>query len=319
MEELKKMKQKQDDWRKRTPIYWKKPRQGAQDGHKGYGRKLLDSDLVNEIIRCEPASTCKVCGNTVIIGKLRHRKQVFNIKKFAVHVTEYQIYGGKCSECHLSHKGSFPEGLRGGVLGEKILSLIGSMTGKYRLSKREAREMLEEFYGLKVSLGTVSNSEKTVVKALETPTEEVRQQIQKEEIVHSDETSHYRKHKLEWLWVATTPLLTYFQIFKNRNQESAKAILGENFPGMLIADRYGAYNWISSKRRQHCWSHIKRDFKKVSDRENPKEGAIGSSLLYYQKLLFRYWSKIRDGTATAYDKASIQSSIGKIKTYLEKG
>ena len=51
-------KQKEDDSR-RTIEYWRKPKQGAQPGHKGIGRCLVAIEEVDEIIKLYPDKTCK--------------------------------------------------------------------------------------------------------------------------------------------------------------------------------------------------------------------------------------------------------------------
>jgi hypothetical protein len=51
-----------------------------------------------------------------------------------------------------------------------------------------------------------------------------------------------------WLWVAVTPLVTFFQITLSRCTDTAKNLLGENFGGILNSDRYAAYNvlWLGA-------------------------------------------------------------------------
>jgi len=99
------------------------------------------------------------------------------------------------------------------------------------------------------------------------------------------------------LWVATNDELTYFKIYQHRNQTSAKALIGEDYSGIVINDRYGAYNWLSQDQRQYCWAHLKRDFKKVADRSDLKEAEIGDRLLDNLFSIFYHWHKIRDGTS----------------------
>ncbi|MEH2042416.1 transposase [Nostoc sp.] len=54
------------------------------------------------------------------------------------------------------------------------------------------------------------------------------------------------------LWVAVTPLVTFFEIALTRCTQRAKNLLGENFNGILNSDRHGAYNWVDLERRQLC-------------------------------------------------------------------
>ncbi|MHC5825440.1 MAG: IS66 family transposase, partial [Nostoc sp.] len=72
---------------------------------------------------------------------------------------------------------------------------------------------------------------------------------------------------LGWLWVAVTPLVTYFQITLSRCSDAARSLLGENFGGILNSDRYAAYHWVGLEQRQLCWAHLKREFIKISERQ----------------------------------------------------
>lgn len=121
------------------------------------------------------------------------------------------------------------------------------------------------------------------------------------------------------MWVATNDRLTYFKIYQHRNQVSAKALIGEDFSGMVITDRYGAYNWLPEEQRQYCWAHLKRDFKKIADRSDPKEGFIGSCLLDTLSTIFRYWRKIRDGTTKSYYRSRMRKAIKRLYSYLRRG
>lgn len=60
-----------------------------------------------------------------------------------------------------------------------------------------------------------------------------------------------------WLWVAVTPLVTFFEIALTRCTQAAQNLLGGNFAGILNSDRHGAYNWVDLGRRQLCWAHLR--------------------------------------------------------------
>ena len=221
-----------------------------------------------------------------MVKKISQRKQVFELPKGGLFVTEYQLYKGHCANCKKRHRGTLPAGVPRGILGPSLLAKIGSLTGKYRLSKRNVKEFLWDFFGLNISVGTISNAEKQVSDALKDPVEAIGQQIGKQTNLHADETSYPYRGELEWLWVATNQLFTYFKLYPHRNQSCAQALIGPHFSGMLITDRYGAYNWIPSSQRQYCWAHLKRDFKKIADRPDEAEAAIGDELLNQLQSIF---------------------------------
>jgi transposase len=95
-----------------------------------------------------------------------------------------------------------------------------------------------------------------------------------------------------WTWVAATLTVCVFFIRKGRKMAVAQEILGKFFSGILVSDRYSAYNWVDC--RQFCWAHLKRDFKKISERSG-RSGRVGDELLVYLRKMFMYWQRVKDG------------------------
>jgi transposase len=60
-------------------------------------------------------------------------------------------------------------------------------------------------------------------------------------------------------------------------------------PGIVVSDRYAAYAHIAPEQRQACWSHLIRDFIRISERAG-QPGRIGASLLGSAYVLFRWRS-----------------------------
>lgn len=65
--------------------------------------------------------------------------------------------------------------------------------------------------------------------------------------------------------------------------------------GILVSDRYGAYAWAETARRQLCWAHLLRDFTKIAERSG-EPGRIGDELVACTQRMFRFWNWARDGT-----------------------
>ena len=304
------------DWQQRTVAYWQKRRQGAQLGHQGHGRTLWPVERVHEVIACYPPSACPHCQGTITAIKLRRRKQVFDIVQGQLKVSEYQVYGSRCCQCKTRVRGQLPEAVPAGLLGAHALGIIAALVGNYRLSKREVKMLLDDFFGLVISVGSISNAESLISPALEPAVEEVGQALKGSSYVHADETSHYHQGSQEWLWVATTQELSYFKNFKHRDTASAKDLIGEAYQGIVITDRYGAYNWLPQGQRQYCWAHLIRDFKKLTE--------LGDDTLSYRLLancqdLFRYWKRIRAGNAQPHQISGLLRTIKRLRAHLREG
>lgn len=81
---------------------------------------------------------------------------------------------------------------------------------------------------------------------------------------------------------------------RSLNTESAKKLMEALYAGLTNSDRYGAYHWIEDSWHQYCWSHIIRDFRKISERENPKEAYVGTVLLSQAQSIIGYWRKLKE-------------------------
>ena len=116
--------------------------------------------------------------------------------------------------------------------------------------------------------------------------DEVHEALKVTPFANNDETSHYCKHKLNWLWVMGNDRLTYFAIQNKRDTTAAQHILGNEVTDIRIADHYNAYNFIPKKFRQHCWLHLKRDIKAVADNDDSQQSIIGEQLEVSRKAIF---------------------------------
>lgn len=272
-----------------------KRKQGAQTGHTGAARELLPVEEVDAVVSCLPITTCG-CGGSVIVDKVNsERKQVFEIPEIQPHVTEFQIFSGCCAECAAKHRGLVPVGTPSGMLGPRALATIAFLTGKFNLSKRDVEELFSDYFNLPICLGTVCNAEQVVSEALKGPYEEVVAAIKEEPVVHADETGHRIAGKRAWIWLALSLTMAVFFARASRSKKVALEILGENFGGILVSDRYPGYLWV--ERRQFCWAHLCRDFQKLVD-YGGQAAVFANPILDYVTEIFTLWHKFKDGEIT---------------------
>lgn len=85
------------------------------------------------------------------------------------------------------------------------------------------------------------------------------------EVAYADETSWKLWGKLCWLWAAATASIAVLVIYAKPSALGFVAHLGAEFDGLLHSDRYHVYLQVPAARRQICWAHLKRDFRKVVD------------------------------------------------------
>jgi len=291
-----------------------KRKPGAQQGHEPANRTLVPAEEVDAVVECLPEGQCD-CGGQVVVpnGAAPERKQVLEIPKVKPYATDYLIYSGVCKQCGKRHCGKLPEGVPDGMLGPRAMALVAMLSGRYHLGKRGVMELLRDLFGLSLCLGTVSNTEARVSDTLGPPVDEARGFVQEQPVLHGDETGHKVAGKKAWMWVAATACVTVFMIRFSRGAEAAKELLGEAFRGILVSDRWSAYNWVSTARRQLCWAHLLRDFTKISERGG-RSAEIADPILAHVQRMFHLWHQVRDGTLS---RQGFQLAMAPIRVQVE--
>jgi len=267
---------------------------GGQPGHEGRARELLPVEEVTHVQHCHPPTRCG-CGGVVSTSRLGWRHQVIDLPEIKPVITEYRLYAGQCEACGRQHEAVLPAGVSPRLTGPRLLAAIGTLSGGYRLSKRQVQGLLADVFGIDLSVGAISQSEAVLAAALAPVAQEAHAHVRQAPVVHADETGHKEKGDGHWMWVAIAGMVSVFMARASRSAEVARELLGDCFAGILVSDRYAAYGWIAPQRRQVCWAHLLRDFTKMAERSG-MAGQIGAELVAHTQRMFAYWHRVRDGT-----------------------
>lgn len=270
-------------------------RRGGQPGHRGQTRTLIPVEEVDEVVPIKPEQ-CASC-HAPLSGDdpTPFRHQVIEIPPIEPVVTEYQWHQLVCPNCGETTRAPWPKGVPSGTYGPRVHATVALCTGSYRLAKRTTQQVMADLFGVPMSVGSISQSEKITTAVIADPVQEARDYVEDQSVAHLDETSWRQGNQRAWLWVAVTNLVTVFLIRLSRGGRVARELLGEAFSGILVTDRYSAYNWYPVRWRQLCWSHLLRDFEAIRGRGGASE-EIGEALLEQARQMFTWWHRVRDGT-----------------------
>ena len=117
---------------------------------------------------------------------------------------------------------------------------------------------LENLWGKEVIEGNLikifhrlSNIFKPVIKKL-------KEEYQASPVKHADETSWRTDGETGYVWLFCTDKISIFNFKDTRSSRIAKDALGtKKLPGVLVVDRYAAYN-KSPCKIQYCYAHLLR-------------------------------------------------------------
>jgi len=272
---------------------------GGQPGHKGHRRELLPPDQVDDV-KDEWPTTCGSCEHELPArwrqdadDVLRH--QLTELPPVVPTTIEYRLHCMTCPRCGKLTTAALPDGVTMSAFGPRLTAIVGILTGCYRMSKRVTVEVMHDLFGVEMSVGSVTACEQSISESVAAPVAEAHAFVQKQAIVHADETGWRERRTRAWLWVAATSLVTVFLICRQRGAVGAKSLLG-TFRGVLVTDRWDGYLWYEGLR-QVCWAHLKRDFQAMSEQPGAA-GRVGRDLLDARKRIFKLWHRVRDGTLT---------------------
>lgn len=272
-------------------------KRGGQAGHEKHERPLLPIEQVKEVIEVKP-SNCRKCGHGLSgadESPLRH--QITEIPPVEAETIEYQLHRLACPDCLTTTCAELPEGVPTGTFGPRLQAMVAMLSGRYHLSKRESRQLMDDFFQVELSLGMIPKLEKRTSDALEKPVEAAREYVKAQDRAHLDETGWREANQKAWLWVAATEWIAVFLIHRNRSSRVAKDLLGEEVTPVVHSDRWSAYNWIPNCLRQLCWAHLKRDFQAFAERDGPS-AQLGQQLLEQLTLIFAFWHFFQRGLIT---------------------
>jgi len=161
------------------------------------------------------------------------RHQVWELPEIRPVVTEHRLIPGWCPHCRVWVKPELPAEIGRSAFGPRLQAWVAILTGRFRQSRRQVVELLQELCGVKVSLGSIQSLCEETSEALETPYREAKEAVAQAETAHLDETGWKEKGKRQWLWVAVTRLTTVFLVSCSRGRQALRELIGESYQGIL--------------------------------------------------------------------------------------
>jgi len=230
--------------------------QGLQKGAKGIWRT---TPLVASLVVAHHPLTCASCNSALEIdpqAKPYMGYYVLELEKLAsgieVRCTLHHYYEATCGCSHHTKEKplvgyiSVVEGRSKdlclqeyGLVGPMLATFIASLAVRYRMSRPKIRELLDDWVGVSLSVGTIDRCIRFVGIACSPVVEELIEELQSAEIIHLDETPWYEKGKYRWLWVAITSTIAVFQIGSRSIEELLRLIT-------LGVCRMVGYRWLWS-------------------------------------------------------------------------
>jgi len=269
-------------------------KQGGQPGHEGTARAEFSAERIDDVKDHRPPACCTGCGGTDLEDAGVFRWQVVEIPEIRPTVTEHRVHTLRCKKCGREDTGAMPADVARSNFGPRTHALAATLTGGFRLTRREAVRVFDEVFNVDLSTGALSDMEGRVAAALEESYRAVQRALREGEAAHIDETPWKQRRVLHWLWNATFGKLAVFRIDRRRDRGASRRLFAGKFHGVRIVDRLAVHDDVKPDRRQICWAHLDRDFAAFVDGPAGRR-RFGRSGRAIAAAVFRSWDLFEAG------------------------
>lgn len=267
-----------------------KRRRGGQFGHPKRTRPLIPSAECDHVVHHRPVA-CSDCGARLDGDDPQPvRHQVTELPVVKPTVTEHQLHTLQCPACGHRCRGQLPATVPRGCFGPGVVAAVTLLSSFGRLSQRMIAGVLQDLFQLQVADGQISRLQSHGRNALQAGYDDIVVDVRKSAALNIDETAWRQNGRKAWLWTVVGRLATLFAVRPSRSRSEVHQLLGAEFSGIVVCDRYSAYNHLEDERRQFCWAHLLRDFQAMIDRGGIS-AAVGTRLKESGQELIHHWHR----------------------------
>jgi hypothetical protein len=231
---------------------------GAPRGHIGKTRPIPDKVDNQHVIA--PPDICPHCGGTDIVAEddfiLKYIEDIVPVVKI---VTEQLYQWGSCRHCC---KPVIAKQATTGppvTIGPNLVALLTVLRQQMGVTYRKLSRLCTETLQIPLSAPAAMGIINRVSQKLEPIYKAIEASLRTQPVLHGDETGWRMDGNLWQLWCFCNRSLVYFHLDPSRGAKVAKAILGEDYNGIMHADFYAAYNFLPNVQR--CLIHFLRAIK----------------------------------------------------------
>lgn len=240
---------------------------GGQKGRKGNTLRMVENpDLVRE----HAPDYCNCCGQdlTDIIALPAGKRQVFDIPKIEIKVTEHQVYNKQC-KCGHVNQGEYPQQANAPAsYGNNIESLIGYFHTRQYIPFKRMQEVFRDVFGVPISEGGIHYILDKLIAKAQPAYQAIKKRLQSNTkySIGSDETGVKVKGAKHWAWTWQNEEATFITITDNRGQKSIDETFKNGFENsVLVHDCWTSHFNTPAASHQICIAHLLRDLNYLND------------------------------------------------------
>ncbi len=235
---------------------------GGQPGHTGDTLKMVvEADkIVNHRV-----TSCPHCQHDLreVEAIDYDKRQVFDIPALQLEVTEHRVAIKECPGCGHAVSGKFPESVSQPTqYGERLKAQASYLNTYHFIPLARTAELLSDFYGQAPSEAALIAANEQAASQIQPSLTAIQEQLIAAEVVNCDESGLRVEGKLQWLHVACTPTLTFYQVDAKRGQVGMRAAgILDTFAGVAVHDHWASYLAFENCQHAFCNAHHLRELR----------------------------------------------------------
>lgn len=238
---------------------------GGQRGHTGQTLKM--SAHPDETVPLSLTGHCP-CGHVWdnVSVQTTVARQVHDLPELQLRVTEYRADVKVCPTCHHRQQAPFPGHVSGQVqYGPRIHGLAVYLNAAHFVPLERTSEILEALCGVRPSDGTIALNLHLAAAKLEDFETQLKAALQKQPVLHADETGSTVNGQLQWMHVVSCAQLTLYGHHPKRGFAALDAMnVLPQYEGVLVHDAWSTYFKLPA---QHvlCGAHLLRELRGLAE------------------------------------------------------
>jgi transposase len=254
---------------------------GGQQGHRGHHLERREDPDVTLLYVAERCQGCggDLSGSPIVESQSR---QVFDLPEVPrLHCVEHWIQRRRCDGCGHLTSSAFPAEAKAPVCyGPRVRAMGIYLVSYQHLPYVRAAEILSDWAGATVSVGSLQAFVAEGAEGLEEFLEEVCCALGRSEIAHFDETGGRIDGELSWVHCASSERLTLYTVHAKRGCDGIDAAgVLPGFEGIAVHDGWAPYRVYENARHALCGAHHLRELVSAEEAGQSWACAISALLL----------------------------------------
>ncbi len=240
---------------------------GGQKGRKGNTLRMVETP---NFTQKHYAIYCNCCGESLdnIPAEFKGKRQVYDIPKIEIKITEHQIYTKPCKCGHIN-QGTYPQSANAPVsYGSNMESLIGYFHTRQYIPFKRMKEIFSDVFHAPISEGGIHYVLDRLITKAQPAYDLIKQRLQSNTkyAIGSDETGMKVNGNKHWAWTWQNEEATFITITDNRGQRSIDQTFEKGFGNsVLVHDCWSSHFNTNAVTHQICIAHLLRDLNYLNE------------------------------------------------------